>query len=59
MILHKSTLVDPMKSSQTWMKTNHISKVHALQHIKTNFPKYANSVNADDLGLKYGRHTER
>ena len=57
-ILYKSTLVDPIKLSQTWKMTKQISKLHALQHIKTDSPKLANSFNAHDWGYKCDCHTK-
>ena len=58
-VLNKSTLVNPIKSSQTWKEINQIPKVDALQHIKINFPKITNSINAHDWGYKWSRHTQR
>ena len=36
---HKSTKVDPIRSSRSWKKSNQISKSYALQHIKHSFPR--------------------
>ena len=58
-ISHKSTKVDPIRSSRTWKKSNHISKSCSFQHIKTFFPRNARSANAHDWGHKWGRHTQR
>ena len=44
--------------SQTWQKINQFSKLHALQHMKTNFPKTTNSINTSDWGYKWS-HTEK
>ena len=38
-ISHKSTKVEPIRSSRTWKKSYQISKSYALQHIKTFFPR--------------------
>ena len=37
-ISHKSTKVDPIRSSRTCKKSDQIPKSYALQHIKTTFP---------------------
>ena len=58
-ISHKSTKVDPIRSSRTWKKSYQISKSYALQHIKTFFPKNTRSTNAHDWSYKWGRHTQR
>ena len=58
-ILHKSTKVDPIRSSRTWKKSEQISKSYALQHMKTNFLKNKGSTNAYDWGYQWGRHTQR
>ena len=58
-ILHKSTKVDPIRSSRTWKKSDQISKSYALQHIKTNFVKNTGSTIAYDWGYQWGRHTQR
>ena len=47
-ILHKLTLVDPIKSSWNSVKTNRIPKLHAVQHIKTKFTKSTNCLNAHE-----------
>ena len=41
-VLNKLTLVNPIKSPQTWKEINKIPELHALQHIKINFPKTTN-----------------
>ena len=56
-ISHKSTKVDPIKSSQTWKKSDQISNFYPLQHMKTFFRKNARSTNAHDLGYKWGCHS--
>ena len=47
-IFCKSTLVEPIKSSQIWKETNQIPKVHVFQQIKTNSPKTTNPIYAHD-----------
>ena len=54
-ISYKSILIDPVKLSWTWDETDQISKLHALQHIKTNSPKRTNSINAHDYGYKWAQ----
>ena len=44
-VLNKSVLLNPIKSSRPWKEINQIPKLHALQHIKINFPKVINSIN--------------
>ena len=58
-ISHKSTKVDPIRSSRTWKKSDQICKSYALQHIKTFFSKNTRSTNAHDWGYKWGCHTLR
>ena len=57
-ISHKSTKVDPSRSSRTWKNSDQISKSCALQYTKTNFPKTTRWTNAHDLGYKWGHHTQ-
>ena len=45
-ISQKPTKLDPIRSSQTWKKSDQIPKSYALQHIKTNLPKTTKSTNA-------------
>ena len=58
-ISHKSTKVDPIRSSWTWKKSNQISKSYAVQDIKTFFPKNTRSTNDHDWSYKWGHHTQR
>ena len=56
-ITHKSTNVDPIRSSETWKKSDQLSKSYALQHIKTFILKNTRSTNVPDWSYKWGRHT--
>ena len=58
-ISHKSTKVDPIRSSRTWKKSSQISKSYALQHIKILFPKNTRPSDTHYLGYKWDRHTQR
>ena len=56
---HKSTKVEPIRSSRTWKKSYQISKSYSLQHIKTFFPKNTRSTNLHGWGYKWAQHTQR
>ena len=58
-ISHKSTKVDPIRSSRIWKMSDRISKSYALHHIKTFFPKNTRPTNAHGLGYRWGCHTQR
>lgn len=51
--------INPIKLSPTWKEISQFPELHALQHIKTNSPKIANSVNAHYWGYMWGHHTQR
>ena len=55
---YKSTLIDPIKWSRTSKEINQIPKLHAVQHIKSNFLKVTNSINAHNWDYKWSRHTQ-
>ena len=49
-VLNKSTFGNPIKRSWPWKEIDQIPKLHALQHIKINFPK--TSINGYECGYK-------